>query len=58
LEDNQQKIEAVAKHYERVQHTQAMQLLTDLQDLASSVQCIDPTEATYQETIGAMGNSI
>jgi hypothetical protein len=57
LEANQQKIEAVAKHYEGVPYTEAMQLLTALQDQASIVLCIDPKGATYEETIWAMGTS-
>jgi hypothetical protein len=46
LEDNQQKIQAIAKHYEGVPYTEAMQLLTALQD-----------RATYGETIWAIGSS-
>jgi hypothetical protein len=42
LEDNQQKIEAAAKNYECVPYTEAMQLLTAMQDWASNVLCIDP----------------
>jgi hypothetical protein len=54
METNQEKAEAVAEHYKRVQRVEATNLLTAQQDQASNVLHRDSKGATYKETNGAL----
>lgn len=54
LEANQEKIDAMAKHYEGVPHAEAMHMLTTPKDWASDVLHEVPKEVTYKKTTEAL----
>jgi hypothetical protein len=54
IEDNQEKVEAVAEHYKWVSHITAMHHLSAPEDKASNVLHGVLKEATYEDTIRAL----
>jgi hypothetical protein len=54
MEENQEKIEAVAEHYTWVPHIKATSLLSATECRASDALHGVPKGATYKETIGAI----